>query len=118
MGVVDRVVTDHARQRMAERLGRDATTSEWLAVLAAILDRRASLAATLDYKFPLREIWLVTLGDLPFRVVWQPDQPALVTVLPPFDTRRAADRIRPLVSRDGCKYRRGKRRRSEVIENR
>jgi hypothetical protein len=112
------VVTDHARQRMAERLGRDATGAEWRQVIGDIRSRRAVLAAVGHRESSRREVWLVALGDLLFRVVWQPDQATIITVLPASDPRRAGVRIRALLQREGPRFLRGRRRRSDVIENR
>jgi hypothetical protein len=71
-------VTDHAQARAYERLGRNLTHSEWLAVVAAITARRAALLRRQD----AREVYAVALGGIVLRVVWEPHQAMVVTLLP------------------------------------
>lgn len=73
-------VTHHARQRMAERHGRDLTPAEWLALVCDILDGRAVLLRAMPPNGS-GEIWAVRMGDMALRVVWQPLDGSVVSVL-------------------------------------
>lgn len=79
-----RFVTDHARDRAVERLGRPLTEAEWVSIAAAILERRAVLLA----RDPVRgsETWAVMLGGVLIRALWKPMEATVVTILP--DTNR------------------------------
>ena len=65
-------VSDHAHDRMIERLGRDLTRDEWLAVVLAIVERRAVLLCSADGS----EHYLWTLGEVAMRLIWVPSHPA------------------------------------------
>jgi hypothetical protein len=72
-------VCAHARNRMAERLGRDLTRDEWLAAVAGIVDRRLTLLGTPQEH---TEHWLLELPGLAARLVWRTDRGEVVTVTP------------------------------------
>lgn len=69
----------HARDRVAERLGRDLTRDEWLAAVEAITGGRAVRLAVTDGG---AEHYLHELGGVRLRLVWRPDLAMIVTVLP------------------------------------
>lgn len=70
-------VSDHARERAALRLGRDLTREEWLAVVASILTG----GAVMQGREPTGvEHYLVQVGAMPFRAVWNPATAVIVTV--------------------------------------
>lgn len=70
----------HARDRMAERLGRDLTREEWLAAVAAIVDRRMVLLCVAPNG---SEHYLHQVGQVQMRLVWRVDLGMVVTVAPP-----------------------------------
>lgn len=72
-------VSRHAQERAVLRLGRDLTRSEWLAAILAIVERRAVLLCRQD---DMSEIYLVAVASITARVVWNPFQAQIVTVLP------------------------------------
>lgn len=69
----------HARDRMAERIGRDLTRAEWLDAVARILDRRATLLCRMPNG---SEHYLHELGGVALRLVWRPDLAIVVTIMP------------------------------------
>lgn len=72
-------VSTHARERMAEHHGRDLTLVEWLAVVSAILDRRAVLVR--EAYMASGAIYDVELVGMRFRVVWKAESGIIATVL-------------------------------------
>lgn len=89
-------VSWHAQDRAEERLGRPLRRAEWMEVLLSILNRRAPL---LRLCAGGQEIYLVTLGDLEFMVVWVPETASVKTILVPHRRRpsggwRAGQRVR------------------------
>lgn len=74
-------VSAHARMRMVERIGRDATDEEWLEIVAAIVERRATLVRRMEEHEPRREVYAITIADLKLRAVWDPGDAIIVTVL-------------------------------------
>ncbi len=69
----------HARDRMAERMGRDLTREEWLAAVAAIVERRAVLLGVMPNG---SEHYWHEVGGVPVRLVWRPEWALVATVLP------------------------------------
>lgn len=68
----------HARDRMAERIGRDLTRVEWLDAVARILDSRAARL----YVMPNgSEHYLHDVGGVLVRLVWMPEWALVVTVM-------------------------------------
>lgn len=78
-------VTLHARQRMAERMGRDLTRDEWLGAVAAITGGQTLL---LHLHPDGVEQHLYVVGGMPVRLVWCPTTAQVLTVNDA--TRRAA----------------------------
>lgn len=74
------IVSRHAQERAAERVGRDLTREEWIAAVLLITSRRAALL-TIDRR-KQTEVYLVILGAMPLRLVWSPVSASVVTVLP------------------------------------
>lgn len=75
-------VTVHAKEQVWGRYGHCPTASEWMAAVAAILDRTALLMGVVNLNG--REKWRVTIGPLPeVDVIWAPDCAMIITVLPP-----------------------------------
>lgn len=72
-------VSNHARERMVERHGRDLTRAEWLAVVLAIIDRRAVLVR-LGHG-GAGDIYDVELGSVRLRLIWNPGAGVVTTVL-------------------------------------
>lgn len=72
-------VSNHARERAAERIGRHLTRVEWNAVILSIVDRRAAL---LLREKDGRELWLAPCGPITLRLAWAPDTATIITVLP------------------------------------
>lgn len=101
----------HARDRAAERLGRDLTREEWLAAVERILERRAVLMCRTPNG---SEHYLHEIGGVALRLVWQPAFGLVVTVLP---AEMGATRMVADVKAQGvkaslrvcAKFRRGKR---------
>ena len=104
-------VTDHARDRAAERLGRDLTRAEWLGVVAMVVERRALLLASVEDGC---DHYLVEVGGLSFIVVWRPASASIATVkLNSMSAGRQAarfreGRVRASLRQPAC-YRGGKR---------
>ena len=101
----------HARDRAAQRLGRDLTREEWLEAVARILDRRAVLLCRMPNG---SEHYLHEIGGVAVRLVWQPDYGMVVTVLPaemaPSTRVRDAQAFGVRTTLAVCaKYRKGKR---------
>lgn len=71
-------VSRHARDRMLERHGRDLTRAEWIAVVSAILDRKALLVRSTPGHGDLYD---VTLVGITLRVAWNPTAGIVTTVL-------------------------------------
>jgi len=110
-------VTLHARTRMAERIGRDLSRAEWLAVVASILDGTATLLMRDGRR---GEHYAVAVGAMMVRVAWQPDQGLIATVLPSLDASTPATakvRRAPLGKSLGEKvlFLRGRRQRTQWI---
>ena len=74
---LDRCVTDHARERAEQRLGRDLTDDEWRSVVLSITSRKGFMT----YRNEGRESWLVLLGGMAIKVIWDPRSAYVVTVL-------------------------------------
>lgn len=73
-------VSDHARERMVEYLGRDLTDHEWSLVVMQILNREALLIRIQGRN---SELLRVEIGGVPFTVAWRPMGATIATVLPP-----------------------------------
>lgn len=101
----------HARDRMAERLGRDLTREEWLDAVERLTGGQlARLCLTPNGS----EHYLHELGGVALRLVWRPDLGMVVTVLPadmpPSVRLRKAREFGVRTTIAVCaKYRRGKR---------
>lgn len=80
-------VSHHAWERAAERMGRPLRSEEWRAVLLQVLDRKAVLLSRQD---DMGEIYLVAVGTVSMRIVWNPFQACVVTVLPTDTTSLSA----------------------------
>lgn len=72
-------VSNHARYRAGERFGRDFSPSEWRAVLLDIVDGRSTIIMR---QGDGSEIRLVQVGTVAIKVVWQPVQALIITILP------------------------------------
>lgn len=70
-------VSWHARERMAERHGRDLTYAEWVSAVADILERRAVLLSAHGDV----QCWAVTVGPIVLRMMWSPGTANVMTVL-------------------------------------
>ncbi len=91
------MIADHARERAAERIGRDLTDHEWLMVVWAILFREAVVVADSHLG---RVVYAVALGAVVLRVVWCPLHCVVVTVLPERD--REGRRVGTMPVGAGC----------------
>lgn len=106
-------VSRHARERMAERHGRDLTRDEWLALVADILEGRSVLLHGMPPDGS-GECHLCQVAGVPVRVMWQPMAGLVTTVLGDADSKVAAvanakrGRIRQSLYAGGG-WRRGKR---------
>lgn len=70
-------VSLHARQRFAERFGREAAREAWLAAVLDIIDGRAAVLAG----FPDdRRVHLVRIGPITARVLWCSRSGQIITV--------------------------------------
>jgi hypothetical protein len=74
-------VSAHARARMSTRYGVHPRRSEWLAAVAAILDRTALLMGVNHNTG--RERWRLSVAGIEVEVWWEPGCAQIVTVMPP-----------------------------------
>lgn len=72
-------VCAHARDRMAERIGRDLTKPEWLELVEAITAGRLPLLCVQPEG---GHHYLAEIGAVRVRLVWRPDWGKIATVWP------------------------------------
>lgn len=78
-------VSWHAKQMALDRYGVKYATADWRRLVMDIVSRRATLVS----KRPTDncEVWMVEIGSTPAKVIFDPSQLKIITVLPPGDSR-------------------------------